>query len=98
MTKENKNKLDTKTGIRAACTWGDGPDVLLILEGKELMLYEIPYHHKPPLADGTYGFIKEGSLCLTTSEARRLASQLNQSAKEAEDLDTRYKEKMKGDS
>ena len=37
-----KIKPGTKIGIKARCTWGDGPDVLLTLDGRELLLYAAP--------------------------------------------------------
>ena len=78
--------------VRASCTWGEGPDVLLIIKSRELMLYEAPYHHKPPKGDSTHGFIRNGSLCLTALEARKLAHELNKSARGAEELDRLCKE------
>lgn len=90
-------------GIRASCTWGDGPDVLLILEGRELLLYAAPRMPGPDnvmnpitgsktnfgkkLAEKAQGYVNEGSLCLTAPEARALASELNAAAKQAEDMD-----------
>jgi len=62
--------------MRAVCTWGEGPDVLLVLDGSEVMLYHEPYHHKPPRGDSVHGYVSDGSACLTASEALKLAYQL----------------------
>jgi len=82
--------------LKAICTWGNGPDVLLVLEddgkGDALMAYEEPYHPKPPRGDSVHGFIRKGSLCLTANEAEMLAGQLLSSAKQSRELDETYKE------
>lgn len=66
--------------INATCTWGDGPDVLVSLFDKKFMLYP-----------STNVFV-HGSFCLTAVEARALANELNDAAKQAEALDTSLKE------
>ena len=58
--------------MRATCTWGDGPDVLVVLDGKRLMCYENPDNFDK----GVHGFIREGSFELTSTEALKLASDL----------------------
>ncbi len=89
-------------GISANCTWGDGPDVLLVIEGRELLLYAAPRLPGPdnimnPIdgsktnfgkkrAEKAQGYVNEGSLCLTAVEARTLANELNAAAKQAEDM------------
>lgn len=91
-----------KLGISANCTWGDGPDVLLVLEGRELLLYAAPRLPGPdnimnPIdgsktnfgkkrAEKAQGYVNEGSLCLTAVEARTLANQLNEAARRAETM------------
>ena len=58
--------------MRASCTWGDGPDVLVILDGKHLMCYENPDNFEKAV----HGFVTEGSFELTSMEALKLASDL----------------------
>ncbi len=80
--------------LEATCTWGDGPDVLLVLKndgkGDALMAYEDPYHHPPPRGDCTHGYIRKGSICLTADQAEILGHQLIASAKQARDIDKEY--------
>ena len=72
-----------KENIKVSCTWGDGPDVLLSLEGKCLMLHEHPIDYNK----STHGFISKGSIDLTAKEALDLAQTLINAAKQALDLD-----------
>ncbi len=80
-----------KDRMRAECTWGDGPDVLLILDGKPLMLYENP----SMLDKAVHGYVNNGSTCLTAQEALRLAASLTLAAKEAMALSGVYDEAEK---
>lgn len=70
-------------GIRAVCTWGDGPDVLLVLEGKKL----ICYHNPKDEIHWIHGIISEGSMDLTAHEALELAAELIRAAEDAIKLD-----------
>ncbi|KKL06287.1 hypothetical protein LCGC14_2597540 [marine sediment metagenome] len=80
--------------LTASCTWGEGPDVLMVLEddgkGDALMAYEHPHHHPPPRGDCTYGYIRKGSICLTADQAESLGYQLIESVKQARGLDKEY--------
>lgn len=68
--------------MKAECSWGNGPDVLVVLEGKPVMLYHKPHN----LDEATYGYISEGSACLTAEEAEKLAQELLIAAKQAKNL------------
>ncbi len=58
--------------MKATCTWGDGPDVLVVLEGSHLMLYHDPVDKER----AKHGYCSEGSVELTADEAESLAKQL----------------------
>jgi hypothetical protein len=77
--------------MKAECTWGDGPDVLLILDGTDVMLY----HDPVDLDRSTHGTVREGSACLTVDEARALAHQLLEASRQAEQLDKEFAHHMK---
>jgi len=62
--------------IKASCTWGDGPDVLISLNGKPLVCHEDPKNDPPPRGQWVHGYVSEGSMDLTKDEARELAAQL----------------------
>ena len=69
--------------LKATCTWGDGPDVLLVNEGKLYMLYD-----DPSIKDkAIHGYSLNGSICLTKEEAYKLANDLIMAAKNAEELE-----------
>jgi len=57
--------------IKAACTWGDGPDVMVTLEDKPFILYE-----DPDKSGWVHGSVKKGSFELTAEEATKLAADL----------------------
>ena len=78
--------------MKAECTWGDGPDVLVILDGTGLMLYEDPHNDPPPRGQCTHGRVTEGSLDLTAAEAENLGIELITAAKQARDMDRLCKE------
>lgn len=69
--------------VKASCTWGDGPDVTVSLDGTNFILYEDPINTDRWL----HGTVEYGSFDLTAEEARRLANQLIQAAVDAECLD-----------
>ena len=79
--------MDKKTDIGATCTWGDGPDVLVTLDGKRFKCYEAVQFSK--LVD--HGFVSRGSIALTRNEALDLAEQLFRAAGAAKDLDDSVK-------
>lgn len=58
--------------MKVTCTWGEGPDIILNLDGTQLILHETPvdYHR------WTHGIVSEGSLDLTADEAIELGYRL----------------------
>ena len=72
--------------MKAECTWGDGPDVLITLEGTSLVLYEKPSQ----LLSWQHGAVSEGSLDLTVSEAKQLCYELACAIQKCEQLDSMY--------
>ena len=83
--------------MKATCTWGDGPDVLVELKGTGVILYEKPKHNKPPRGDFKHGFITEGSFDLTVEEAEIFGNELLLAAKQAREIISSYCEYMKGE-
>lgn len=77
--------------IKAVCTWGDGPDVMVDLNGTRLILYE-----KPFLGKWEHGIVSKGSLDLTVVEAEAFGQQLLNAAKQAKDLYREYSESQRG--
>ena len=87
--------------MKAECTWGDGPDVLVVLGGTPIMSYEHPINvsegltgtlNEVPKEDvnlcwSRHGFIRHGSFDLTAEEALELAHQLEMAAFKAKELD-----------
>ena len=91
--------------MKAECTWGDGPDVLVVLDGTPIMSYEDSVNvsdgrtrlDKVPRDDEklnwcTHGFIRHGSFDLTADQAEALARGLFLAARRARDLDQSIKE------
>jgi len=76
---------------KATCTWGDGPDVLLVLEDDFFILYEDPKHLEPPRGDYVHGYVTKGSMNLTADEALALAGQLRKAAMLAKELEREYR-------
>lgn len=76
--------------IKASCTWGDGPDVLITLDDLLFMLYEPP----DQLDRAVHGLVKKGSFALTANEALKFAKQLKQAALSAKELDKDYSDYM----
>jgi len=77
--------------MKAKCTWGDGPDVLVVLDGMPVMLYHTPvdFNH------AKHGMVKQGSFDLTADEAIALALQLLRAAESARDMDRKYQNAWK---
>jgi len=69
--------------INVDCTWGEGPDVLLTLDGKLLMCYEDPIHKE----QAVHGFVSKGSMCFTADQALDLAHMLTKAAETAKAMD-----------
>ena len=69
----------------AVCTWGDGPDVLLVVEpaGPAFMLLEPPAGFDRCL----HGYCGHGVIELTAAAARALAAGLLAAAERAEELE-----------
>ncbi len=78
--------------MKVTCTWGEGPDVVLDLDGTLMVLYEDP-HDKDAW---THGAVSDGSLDLTAAEAEELGILLIQVAKQARDLDKSAKKYFDG--
>lgn len=73
--------------MKAQCTWGDGPDIVLSLEGTSLVLLENPskFNHFKR------GVVSAGSLDLTVSEAKQLRYELDCAIQMVEDLERKYR-------
>ena len=89
MMNDGNNKIDVKSNIKAECTWGDGPDVILGLSGSKMILLEAP-----TVKDGGFihGTICEGNLDLTVEEALTLANELISAAYQANELEQTCKD------
>lgn len=70
--------------IKATCTWGDGPDIILELKEHSLICYENPLHHDRFI----HGVISNGSTDLTLAEAKQLVSTLLSSITQVEELES----------
>lgn len=77
--------------MKATCTW-PAHDVLITLDGKQLILYEDPKNNVPPFVQYAHGYITEGSIGLTTYEASKLAYQLLDAIHEAHHTEKEYSE------
>jgi len=69
--------------LKAVCTWGDGPDVILCLDGTPLVLLE-----NPDLNNGqsVHGVVTKGDVDLTADQAYKLGFQLINAAQQAKKL------------
>jgi hypothetical protein len=79
--------------MKASCTWGEGPDVILDLDGSLMVLYENPHDKEA----WTHGAISDGSLDLTAAEAEELGIQLITASKQARDLSKSAQEYFDGE-
>ena len=68
--------------MRADCTWGEGPPVMISLDGSGMVLNE-----EPSRGGFIHGVVSSGSADLTIKEAIDLSIQLTQAAQAAEDLE-----------
>ena len=59
--------------MESVCTWGEGPDVVLFLEGTPLVLGETPDFDRDRFL---YGVITKGEIDLTADQAQELGTQL----------------------
>lgn len=69
--------------MKATCTWGEGPDVIVELDGTSVMLYENPSRFE----QGVHGYVSKGSFDFTAKEAREFARQLIKAADESDEWD-----------
>jgi len=77
--------------IKATCTWGDGPDVLITLDGLPFICHEDPKNDPPPRGQWVHGYVSKGSFDLTQSEARILAHELIMAADSCKHIEDSYK-------
>lgn len=68
--------------VKASCTWGDDPDVVVSLSGTKFILYEDPIDTDR----WEHGLVEYGSFELTAEEARELANKLLIAAADAKFL------------
>ena len=68
--------------MKAECTWGDGPDIVMDLDGKPMELLESP----GPIGRFTYGVVSKGLIDLTAEEAEALGVELIGAAREVRQL------------
>ena len=73
--------------VNATCTWGDGPDVQMTLFNKEFVLYETPHYQSPPGVGVPLGFVRNGCMFLTATEAKALGNELIEAGKMASNLE-----------
>jgi len=78
--------------IKATCTWGDGPDVMLTFEDYIFVLYEAPKLVLPSGGAYLHGYVTKGSTDLTADQALILAAHLTDAANSAKELDRMCKE------
>lgn len=78
--------------MRAVCTWGDGPDVLVDLDNTTIALYEAPWSDPPPRGRWAHGCISKGSFDLTSEEAEKLGYELIAAAEQSKELDKSFSE------
>ena len=78
--------------IKATCTWGDGPDVLVVFENHPFILYENPKNDPPPRGQWAHGYVSIGSFDLTAEEAMILSNKLKAAAQVAMELDKSIRE------
>jgi hypothetical protein len=77
--------------IRATCTWGEGTDVLLVIED-----HIVVAHEEQILRDKfTHGAIKRGSADLTVDQAESLGHQLLNAVQACRELDKSAEEYFK---
>lgn len=69
--------------MKASCAWGDCVDVLVSLDGTNLMLYEEP----KDFVRYMHGVVTKGSFQLTIAEARLFAYALLDAAMQSEELE-----------
>ena len=78
--------------VNASCTWGEGPDVLVMFENHPFILHENPKNDPPPRGQWKHGYVSIGSFDMTADQAIKLAYQLKAAAGKAKELDRAIKE------
>ena len=74
--------------IKAECTWGDGPDVLISIKNHPILLgNDVVDKHK-----STHGIVKDSWIDLTQAQARKLAHDLLIAADQAKYLEDSIKD------
>lgn len=79
--------------MRAVCAWGEGPDVLVVLEGTPIVIYENPYGFER----WEHGVVSKGSFDLNMKEALALAYSLIEATKQAIELEEGWREAGKNE-
>jgi hypothetical protein len=74
--------------VEAKCTWGVGPDVMLVNNQKGYVLYKQP----TSLDKCIYGISYEGSIELCLDEAKALIISLQEAVENVEKLEKSYAE------
>ncbi len=69
--------------MKAECTWGEGPDIVVSLDGTPLILSQEP----EDLNRFKYGAITKGDFDMTAKEATQFAGELLSAARRAQELD-----------
>lgn len=80
--------MSEENEIKAVCTWGDGPDVSMSLEGHKMVLMENPEDYDR----WVHGTVTHGIVDLTGPQAYSLGLQLINASLEAGRLDLECKE------
>ena len=88
--------MDKNKNIKASCTWGDGPDVLVVFDGMPFICHEDPKNYPPPRGQWKHGYVSEGSFDLTQDEARKLANELLAAADACESMEDSYNNYIEG--
>lgn len=73
--------------MEVECTWAEGPDIIVSLNGHSVILYE-----NPKDSNFEHGIINKGSFDLTKKEAYILAYQLIKAANQATELEDSARE------
>jgi len=76
--------------ITTHCTWGDGEDVMIIVDGSMFVPYEEPWQLDPPYPQFEHGIITKGSIGLRIDKAEELLRDLTISVAKAKQLDQEW--------
>ena len=74
--------------MKATCTWGEGADVIIELDGTTMILYE----DATDLHRADHGFVSQGSLDLTAEEAFTLGCSICAAALHAMDWEKKVQD------